>query len=95
MTLPHALNGHWNIAGKDRWLISSDRFPPGQGCAKRMSPGQPLPLDFTVRPQLSSGRLGTQHRRLTAVVGIALMSPNAHNPSVGFGTALGEVGYSS
>lgn len=98
MTLPHAPERTLEQQlGKIAGLISSDRFPPGHRAAlRRMSPGQPLPLDF-YRFALNCLPEGWEHNieDWTAVVaGIALMSPNAHNPSVGFGTALGEAGYS-
>ena len=83
--------------GRIAGVISSDRFPTGERAAlRRMAPGQPLPLCF-YRFAFSYLPPGWEHaleQWTTLIAGIALMSPNAYSPRVGFGRALAEAGYS-
>ena len=83
--------------GRIAGIISGDRFPTGERAAlKRMAPGYPLPLPF-YRFAFSYLPAGWEHAVddwTTLVAGVALMSPNAYSPQVGFGRALAEAGYS-
>lgn len=83
--------------GRIAGIIGSDRFSTGERAAlRRMAPGRPLPLSF-YRFALTYLPTGWEYAIAdwtTLVAGIALMSPNAYNPKVGFGRALAEAGYS-
>lgn len=81
------------IAGK----IGSDGFSTGHRASlRRMSPGQAPPLSFY---RFAFNYL-PQHWEyaaddwITITAGIAIMSPNAHNISMGLGRVLGAEGYS-
>ena len=83
--------------GKIAGIISSERFPTGERAAlRRMVPGYPLPLSFYrfAFSHLPAGWERNSEDWTTLVAGIALMSPHAFNPGVGFGRALAEAGYS-
>lgn len=86
--------GH--IAG----VLASPGFPTGDRAAlRRMSPEQPLPLTFyrfAIRHIPKEWDRGPKNERdwATVIAGMAIMSPNAHRPDVGFGRALGETGFS-
>ncbi len=85
------------LMGKLAGIISSDRFPTGERAAlRRMVPGHPLPLSFYrfAFRHLPQGWEYAIDDWTTLVAGIALMSPNAYTPRVGFGAALAEAGYS-
>jgi CRISPR system Cascade subunit CasB len=83
--------------GKIAGIISSERLSTGERAAlRRMIPGHPLPLSF-YRFAFSYLPTGWEYAIddwTTLVAGIALMTPNAYSPQVGFGKALAEAGYS-
>lgn len=81
-------------------VIGSDIFPTGERAAlRRMTPKQPPPLTF-YRFALSHLPAGWDRNKdsqkdwITLVAGIALMSPNAHDPKCNLGKALAETNYS-
>jgi CRISPR system Cascade subunit CasB len=81
-------------------VISSDHFPTGERAAlRRMTPRQPPPLTF-YRFALGYLPVGWDRNEdsrkdwITLVAGIALMSPNTHDPKRSLGRALAETNYS-
>ena len=83
--------------GKIAGVIGSEGFPTGERAAlRRMIPDHPLPLSFYrfAFSYLPTAWEYTINEWVTLVAGIALMSPNAYSPRVGFGKALAEAGYS-
>jgi len=98
-TVPKIEQSLAGIIGRIAALIGSDRFSTGERAAlRRMAPGQPLTLAFL---RFAHRHLPEHWHRsrdaiddwVTVVAGIALMSPNAHRPDRGLGTALAESGY--
>lgn len=84
--------------GRIAGTICNDRFPTGdRAMLRRMTPGAAPPLRF-YRFALDVGFPGNWEHQvadwMTIVAGIALMSPNAHRPDVGFGKALAESRFS-
>lgn len=77
-------------------LLKIGAVSPGDRAAlRRMQPGQPRPLtwyQFAVVAGLDSP--DSQPDWVAIVAGMALMSPEAHVPGRGFGTALATTGYS-
>ncbi|HQD79736.1 MAG TPA: type I-E CRISPR-associated protein Cse2/CasB [Bacillota bacterium] len=83
--------------GRIAGILSSERFPTGERAAlRRMNPGHPLPLSFYrfAFSYLPPGWEKAIDDWTTLVAGIALMSPNAYSPQVGFGAALADAEYS-
>lgn len=83
--------------GRIAGILSSDRFPTGERAAlRRMAPGYPPPLSFYrfAFSHLPAGWERNADDWTALVAGLALMSPNAFNTSIGLGRALAEAGYS-
>lgn len=83
--------------GRIAGVIGSERFPTGERAAlRRMTPGYSLPLCFYrfAFSYLPEGWEYAIDDWTALIAGIALMSPNAYTPQVGFGRALAEAGYS-
>lgn len=82
--------------GRISALLKGGVVSPGDRAAlRRMQPGQPPPLtwyQFAVVAGLDSP--DSQPEWVAIVAGMALMSPEAHVPGRGFGTALATAGYS-
>ena len=78
-------------------LIGSEGLPTGDRAAlRRMVPGQPPPLAFhrvAIR-MLAEGWERHEDDWVAILAGIALMSPGAHRPGAGVGTALADAGFS-
>lgn len=87
----------YQLCGRLASILGNDRFPTEERAAlRRMTPGQDLPLAFY---RFALRNLPENWQRFpddwaTIVAGIAIMSPNAHNLEVGFGTALADTNYS-
>ena len=89
----------WNHIGHLAGVVGSTGFPNGDRAAlRRMSPDQPPPLGFY---RFAAHHLPEGWDRdadaikdwMTIVAGIAVMSPDAHQPRRGLGAALAEAGY--
>ncbi len=82
-------------------IIASDRFPTGERAAlRRMHPTQLPPVVFyrfalLYLPEWWNRTPQSRRDWITVVAGIALMSPNAHDPRKGLGEALAEASYSA
>jgi CRISPR system Cascade subunit CasB len=86
----------WGIA-RIAGMLSGERFPTGTRAAlKRFSPGEHVPIEFYsfAYRYLPDGWEKSMDAWATIVAGIAMMSPNAHNPQVRYGQALAEKRYS-
>lgn len=81
-------------------IISSHHFPTGDRAAlRRMTPDQPLPLVFyrfalQYLPDHWDRAKEDERNWSTIVASIATMSPNAHDPTRGWGKALAQAGFS-
>ncbi|NMB01164.1 MAG: type I-E CRISPR-associated protein Cse2/CasB [Firmicutes bacterium] len=83
--------------GRIAGVICSDNFSTGGRAAlRRFTPGGPLAIEFYrfAYRYLPAGWESSMDEWSTLVAGIALMSPNAYDPRVRYGTALAESGYS-
>ena len=79
----------WGIA-RIAGVLSGERFPTGTRAAlKRFSPGEHVPIEFYsfAYRYLPDGWEKSMDAWATIVAGIAMMSPNAHNPQVRYGQA--------
>lgn len=101
MSVLQAADDHLSsIINRISAVIGSNNFPTGDRAAlRRMTPDQPLPLifyRFALRYLPSHWDHTPEETRnwSTIVTSIAIMSPNAHNPTQGLGRALGQTGFS-
>ena len=71
-------------------------FQRERAALKRFSPGEHVPIEFYsfAYRYLPDGWEKSMDTWATIVAGIAMMSPNAHNPQVRYGQALAEKRYS-
>jgi CRISPR system Cascade subunit CasB len=80
-------------------VLGSDNFPPGERAAlRRMGPSQLPPLAFyrfagRYLPANWDRDADTRDDWTVLVAGMALMSPHAHRPDRGLGSALAAAGY--
>lgn len=89
----------WHEIGHVAGVLGNASFPPGDRAAlRRMASDQRPPLGFY---RFAASHLPGGWDRdadairdwVTIVAGIAVMSPDAHQPSRGLGAALAEAGY--